>query len=233
MKNYQARNPSNARITIDYENKKNPVKFSYPNKKSEYKIILGCIRAIWWKTFFVIGMPLIFLFLIFFTNQLVVIDSPEVLSNSTTTININAGNSDLIGNLTLKLFLSYLIMAFFPPYLIAKILSKNEKFIAIMPKFSKFVMTFPSGNYYTKTIKKINSKEFKLEYFGNIFLDYEATGEFSKYLKEIKIYECDYDVVYVKGLFRKRRVERQDSLWKAKFIFKEIPKKGQLIINYL
>ena len=58
--------------------------------------------------------------------------------------------------------------------------------------------------------------------FANVFLDYRATKEFSKYLQRVEIREHPF-MEYVK-----KKKKKNIWLWKAQFIFSKNPKKGKL-----
>jgi len=75
-----------------------------------------------------------------------------------------------------------------------------------------------------------DKKELEIPLFTNIFMDYEATKEFSKYLKRIKIEEHPFVCKVWKGKKLKKR--KNDQLWRARFIFSEIPKTGKLEVKW-
>jgi len=75
-----------------------------------------------------------------------------------------------------------------------------------------------------------DNKELEIPLFTNIFLDYEATKEFSKYLKRIKIEEHPFVCNVFKG--KKLTKKKNDGLWRARFIFSEIPKTGKLEVKW-
>jgi hypothetical protein len=60
---FQAKNPSTARIFIDYRNKKHPVKFEYPASKSPFMALYPQIQWFW----IIINIP--FLVVLFLTNS--------------------------------------------------------------------------------------------------------------------------------------------------------------------
>lgn len=81
-------------------------------------------------------------------------------------------------------------------------------------------------------------KIIELPLFHNIFMDYEASKEFSKYLQRVEIREHPFSKLSRKSGFFKRRQKlkykkkHNISLWKARFIFKEVPKTGKLEVRW-
>lgn len=66
--------------------------------------------------------------------------------------------------------------------------------------------------------------------FKNVFLDYEAKGEFSKYLLRMEIREHPFNQMLKK---KKRYLRKKNvNLWHAKFYFKEVPKTGWLEVRW-
>lgn len=67
--------------------------------------------------------------------------------------------------------------------------------------------------------------------FLNARLDYDATGEFSKYLTKFEIKEHPFEKVKIKkGILKER--ERDTDLWYARFYFSEKPKTGKLEVFF-
>lgn len=111
----------------------------------------------------------------------------------------------------------------------------NKWFPEINKRFgdSKFSATF-------KVCPK--TKQLELPLFKNIYLDYEATEEFGRYLERVEIREHDFNELIKKGRIkpkkkgekRKRKIIKKKNiwLWKATFFFSKQPKKGQLEIQW-
>lgn len=53
-------------------------------------------------------------------------------------------------------------------------------------------------------------------------LSYKASGDFSKYLQRVEIREHDFNY----------NGEKTQWLWKAKFVFSEVPKSGTLMEKF-
>ena len=56
--------------------------------------------------------------------------------------------------------------------------------------------------------------------FHNIFLQYEATHDFAKFLKQVKT-------------VRHKSLDDNEKYWTAIFLFSKIPKKGYLEVGYI
>ena len=98
---------------------------------------------------------------------------------------------------------------------------------------------------FSATFKKCpKTKQLELPLFKNIYLDYEATEEFGKYLERVEIREHPFNELIKKGIKRserkknkkmkKRNVKKIKNIWiwKATFFFSKQPKKGQLEIRW-
>ena len=211
MAEYRQNTPSNARIFIDYRNKKNPVKFEYPVKKSPFKICFHSFLYLWILLNATVGGFIILLkmFFNFSKNPLEV--------TTTTIINLQPAII-LLGYFTLL------------PLIFALLFSKNQKLLRLMPEINKKITLFPFGKHYYKKITRLNSKIFKIPIFDNTFLDYKATGEFSKYLYKVEIKEHDFKVMKRNIFNKKTKIINHDEIWYTHFYFSQIPKKGQLEI---
>jgi hypothetical protein len=106
-----------------------------------------------------------------------------------------------------------------------------------IPELNK-MMT--SVNYSATFRKCPESKIIELPLFSNVFLDYRATKQFSKYLDKVEIREHPFDSLIRNKrrdrLKKKRRKKYKKGknffLWRARFIFKEVPKTGFLEIRW-
>ena len=110
------------------------------------------------------------------------------------------------------------------------------------PKFEGWRVAKKVTILMSKDIKKDNEKYYcELPIFNNIILDYNATKDFSKYLKlfEIKEHNFKYYVKpnKVKRLMKKNKkilkgLELNETMWYARFYFKQKPKSGKITIIY-
>ncbi len=221
VEKYQKLNPSDARIFIDYKNKKKPVRFEYPAKQSPFKIVFLSLMGIWFQInlFFIIPNVII-LFMAF-----------SIASSPPTECVVHQAVSlkDSILPTIAAIF-----HAFFLPLVSTLIIIKNEKLLSYMPKINVWGQYLFDRSFKYKKVTKVDSKTFEIPVFDNVFLDYKATKDFSKYLEKVSIVEHDFKECTISKLTGKikKSKKRQVDLWKAKFTFSKIPKKGYLEIKY-
>ena len=211
MDKYADSLPINARITVDYTKLNNNVEFEYPIenrnfKKWVLKFIFPSIFLVW---IFIAGFSWISYLILTNINNIVNIEIPE------TAVIL----SELL--LSLSLFSLACIVVFGIPLLISFYIGYNyDEFKYWFPKFNAFMARFLNPNHYhTFMVDELKEPIFEIPLFKNVILTYEASGDFSKYLQRIEIREHDFQY---KG-------EKTQWLWKAKFIFSEIPKSGKLM----
>lgn len=210
MNKYADNLPVNARITVDYTKPNNPVKFEYPVKERNVKkwvlsFIFPSILLVWCYVLFVV---------------LLGIAGYEVLINSD-----KISHTPELSVILSELFKAVIIACLFLlgilllPLLISFYIGYNyEKFKYWFPKFQAF-MAHSNKNFHTFLVDELKEPIFEIPLFKNVMLTYEASGDFSKYLQKVEIKEHDFYY----------RSEKTQWLWKAKFVFSEIPKKGMLI----
>lgn len=127
--------------------------------------------------------------------------------------------------------LTYIALSYFLiPLILALIVTKNRKLKLKMP----YLNFLASGHCYQARFNPYDIKDNKIEIpmFRNVLLEYEATGEFSKYLSTLEIVEHPFDL-YVMKRFRPSFKKRNPYLWKAVFTFKETPKTGDLKVRFV
>jgi len=205
-KKFQERIPSNARIYINHE--KDIVRFKYPNKEKPFWICFKSFLSLW---------------LLFNTIILLV--------NSTWIIPLIFTSGSWDGIIIDPLSIALLFHAFFIPVTLSLLFVNNEKLLKLMPKINKLSALFPFREYYYKKITKLNSKTFKIPSFSNVFLNYNAEGDFAKFLKEVEIKEYDFEVIK-KGILKKKK-KKNDMDWYAVFRFSRIPKSGNFEIRWI
>lgn len=209
---YQSLNPSNSRIVIYHKDKQN-VKFEYPIKLNAFRVC-----------FFTFLQPWIIINVIITIIVLIV----SIIINSTTKgYFFYSSYSEFFS----VVYLAYLICLelLFIPLFTAVLFSTNPKLLRFMPEISKRLHMITSNHYYYRKIERINNKIFEIPIFDNIFLDYRATGEFSKYLFKVEIREHDLRMIKMRYFSTKIKDEgSQDRLWYAQFHFEKIPRYGYL-----
>jgi len=129
-------------------------------------------------------------------------------------------------------------LSYFYGWLIQYIPFLNKKVNRWIPEINKKLTSVR----YVVTFKKCpENKILEIPLFKNVFLDYDAKGDFSKYLKRVEIREHPFSMISKKQSFKfggnrrhkqKYKKKKNVFLWKASFIFKEVPKRGQLEVRW-
>ena len=201
--------PINARITVDYTKQNNPVKFEYPVNDRNIKK--------WVLTFIFPSVLLVWVFICMFSWM-----GYSILTNLGTVFDAELPETTFILSQLLMGFSAAAlacIAAFAPPLIISFYIGYNyDKFKYQFPKFQAFVSLAISNHFHTFVVEELKEPVFEIPLFKNILLSYEASGEFSKYLERVEIREHDF----------RYKGEKTQWLWKAKFVFSEIPKSGML-----
>jgi hypothetical protein len=110
----------------------------------------------------------------------------------------------------------------------------NKKVNRWIPEVNK---KMTSARYSAIFKKCPEDKVIEIPLFHNVFLDYDTQGEFSKYLQRVEIREHPFAMLAKKSVFGRRQKQKYKKkknifLWKAIFIFKEVPKRGQLEVRW-
>ncbi len=225
---YNGISPVNARVSINYKNKEDPVRFEYINPDKENKVIFSTLFMIWIEiTLKIILFPIALIFLVY------LIFSALPSSPFTLPVIKPAFSSESIRYLFyLLIILNYFLL---PPLLAFLITKSNRKLLKYFPKLNYYLHRTEDDEFFADFTSS-ESKIIEIPLFHNVKMDYKAEGDFSKYLEKVHIIEHPFRFKRVKGgFFRKRRYseELNDELWKSQFIFSEIPKKGRLRVWFM
>lgn len=135
----------------------------------------------------------------------------------------------------ISLFALFIILTILNSYWIAKLFTDtswgNKKFPELNKKLHDKRY---SAEFFPEDFPQ-NGNTIEIPLFKNMYMDYEATEDFSKYLEKISIIEHPFNRFIKKGIFRKKELkEKNISLWKTVFQFKEgiRPKTGRLILRW-
>lgn len=205
-----------ARIYIDYEKKR--VKIGYPNKESYKNRKSHKISAILQLTFLILFITLIL--------YILMLSLTKILKFPLNDISIFVHLSLIILN-PLILVISLLIINKEDFY-------SREIFIKIIKYFHEL-----SEGIKERKVTNLKSKIFTIPLFSNIYLEYTATKDYGKYLKNIEIKEHDYKKVIKRRkylIFGKQKIvskKNQIEHWYVNFEFSKIPKKGNLIVRWI
>jgi hypothetical protein len=208
---YVGKFPINSRITIDYSKKKPSVKFGYPRKETAFGQVLGSAAGL---------IPTVFISLCLFGFFISLVD---IITNDQRYLDdLPSLESFLFSLIDIGSFILAILLAM---TLVYKFYTKTKIGQRWFPEINKKIS---DARYYVKIKEISENKQFELPLFKNIYMDYRATKQFSKYLKRVEIREHPFDELIEKR--GKTKKKRQVLLWKATFYFKQIPKEGFLEI---
>lgn len=247
MKEYNGARPQNARINIEYTKKKPIVKFSYPVSKKDSKTrgsMFPAIMMIW----IIINLPLLF-YLGYIEEDFYNWKSIDEYNESNYsqfteyyTQQERIEHHYNQQNKPFKTFLKELVYGSRYLFLVSLLLIPfliyfpfKKKWNKLYPDYQAFTASKKYRKFLTEDLK-INSEGkyyIELPIFNNIICDFNATKDFSKYLKAFEIEE--YKFLYNK-LFRlkkkAKKKQKNELIWYARWYFKEKPIKGYLEAIY-
>jgi len=223
IQQYADKSPVNANIHVDYTKKGGKrVWFSYPNKKTRWQQFTS-IYGLFLMMYFVAAAALILFIMLsgLVYGLLTVIFYPVSSTPSTATPFHWWDVIRLIAMMSLYIF---------PPLIPSLWIAwKYDKYKTTFPKL-QFAFNRLLSPVHRVRVRKLKSKVFEIPYFHNVNLTYEATRDFGKFLKKVDIIPAG---LKVKKLVLKREKEIEIRRWKAVFTFSEIPKRGQLTVDFL
>jgi hypothetical protein len=131
-------------------------------------------------------------------------------------------------------FASVFGLSYFYGWVIQFIPFLNKTVNRWIPEINK---KMTSARYMATFTKCPEDKVIEIPLFKNVFLDYDTKGDFSKYLQRVEIREHPFSMLTKKSVFGRRQKQKYKKkknvfLWKARFIFKELPKRGQLEVRW-
>lgn len=230
--------PANARIVIDYKAKER-VKFSYPRRWTYKKAVwkMGYITVFsFWANFHVILIFYLTLYLILPTLIIISIFFPfEQVSEIPTHTEILIFN--FITVLKSLIFAGgFLLYIFGIPALATLYLSRDkERLSNWVPKIGYWTACWSLRNKeMTFKPKDIIDNKVIIPNFSNIFLNYECSGDFNKYLEKVEILELPFKYkirrFWMPFLIKKR--EKNDYEFRAVFYFSNKIKKGSMKVDF-
>jgi len=168
-----------------------------------------------------------------YDNFLLTLINNKIQYNYPKWINYNSNNEQIQ-----DLFYVFLFMFCLFGGSMLLILQLDKLLVTYLVKQKWYQKSFPewnktlSGRGYEATFKKVpDNKIIEIPLFKNIYLDYKATKQFSKYLERVEIKEHPFDRVHKKK-GKKTTRKRNIVLWYAKFYFSEVPKSGKLEVFF-
>lgn len=249
--------PVNSRITIDYSKGKPTIDFDYPEAKRQVKKIIFSY-PIFYPAFIISFMILILIMYgspFFydapaFSSCSIFSETPDLfMEGSIGCISLDGSEMrfyeykyDSVKGLEVEeMHPGYAIMdKWYYEFIMAGIwILIFFGTLKILHFF--FVKTKKGQKWFPRINKIIFDKKYSVEFsdcpadkkieiplFKNIYLDYEATQEFSDYLQRIEIREHDFSYKVKK----KDKPMKNVLLWKATFFFSKQPKEGKLTVRF-
>lgn len=144
-----------------------------------------------------------------------------------------------VGKHTLKLIaplIILIILYFVLMYIISSILSLFVRKTKVGQKYYPLVNKIMHNKRYMAEFTTCpDSCQIELPLFNNMYMDYDAEGEFAEYLTDVQIIE--HDVKYIKEgrkKFNDKRLKTKPNvyLWKTVFKFSKKPTNGKLIVRF-
>lgn len=256
MERFDGDSPINARIKINYSKDKPKVSFSYPRKKSQYK---GSMFI----PFFICWGIISFIYLSALSNQPYFNVSEDYPYKTIDKYNIsdyeefkeyylqedrinyfytlyNSSYLDRIPKQRLVFAIISLVFFFGGGSLIY--FPFKKKWDKLYPEYNALISIKKIAKFKPTDVKENLDKKINYPYyveiplFNNIVCDFNATEDFSKYLKEFEIKEHKF--VYCRkkkvkfGKKKRKENEVNEWLWYARWYFSEKPKKGLLEVLF-
>jgi len=195
-------NCANARITISYKKKAPNIKFGFPSKKRRSP------EVYLWRKLITVSMVAVVIAMYSLWVYGAYMAANYGTPYNTGELGMSAITALIILPIILRLTVGWSIKKHFAKFAII------ESSMLGRSHFSKTWTEVPNGKYV------------EIPLFENLFLDYEAEGEFSKYLTEVKIREFPFK--YITHRFGMRVSNPNEYLWRARFYFSKQPTEGKL-----
>ncbi len=232
----------NSRIKIDYSGVKPRVKFSYPDKKNQNEGNMFIYVIFGWL---ILNIPVLIFGVIWdlnntdekFNKEDYDLESREdFLEYYMQEERVNY--SYFLTNHPIKVlfdvpsapvfFLIYLIGGGPLVYFLFK-----KKWNSYYPDFQAFISPKKLITFKPKDVKKEGGNLYcEIPLFANVLLDYEATEDFSRYLKYFEIEEYKFKYHERKLFGTKKKLIKNEWMWYAKFYFSKPIKKGELRVVF-
>ena len=142
---------------------------------------------------------------------------------------IMINNNQLVKYIFLFVWLlMFLYFYYVAPILLGFLFSRNKKLLKLMPYLWSWGKTLYHAEF---TPCNLIDNKLEIPLYSNVILKYELTEDFSELIDRLEIIEHPFNIITRKGL-NKRKIKRNEYLWKATFYFKETPKNGQLNVSF-
>ncbi len=106
----------------------------------------------------------------------------------------------------------------------------KKRWDKLYPDFQAWQADKKCHKFNAKEIKESNGKYYvELPIFNNVICDWKATKDFSKYMDEFEIEEYKFRYLGEKD---KKKKQKNENLWYARWYFKNKPEKGFIEVIY-
>jgi len=263
VKTFKGNSPKNARIKINYEGIKPIVRFSYPCKKrQESGTMLYPIIMCWLVFIFLVGA--IHGIYLDIKDRAIELDSNCTaavenyaknnltdIQNEVCTISFfEKFNYGIESNIKSKFYsfskkssifvgLLFFLWMFLPPLLIY--FPFRKRWANVFPKYQALLASKKIRKFTSKDIEYNEKSGYFCEVpvFHNVILNFEATKEFSKYLREFEIREHNFRLYKLRRKLKKKHWGKykppktfNEFVWYARFYFTEKPHIGKLEVLF-
>ena len=83
-------------------------------------------------------------------------------------------------------------------------------------------------DHFKRTFREVPKEKYvEIPLFKNIFMDFNAYGQFSKHLKRVEITEHPFKMCSYTGYGSRLKKTNNNTLWRARFYFDAVPQKGK------
>jgi hypothetical protein len=220
--------PFNAAMFVDYKTGKTGI--TYPNENGSRKRVFFLFLvsfSVYWL-FILLG---VFVFKAVFLILLDFITGTTKISISNS---FNFNSIDAISSLyPLLEAAGWWLIVLSPPIFSAFWWAYNYKyFSSIWPKFNQKVCEiFSKRSAWVFYGGDLDKPLIEIPYFENVYLGYEARGDFGDYLERVEIKPMPKYTAMDVG--DGRIVEVNEYEWKAVFSFSKIPLNGEMLIEFI
>ena len=210
--------PGNARIIIDYK-KDEKVRFSYPIEWTYWKAVWERAVHTFFSFFRILSIPILVVAFLIYKIRF----DTFVVNPSGTITYVRLGYFIIYG------YVVYMVWLYVLPLLVCYVLALDkELFSRVLPRLSVFVTKVGSRAKFVEFIPSdVEDNKVMIPSFSNVFLDYKATEDFSRYFDRLEILELPFS--FYKS---KRRKVRNDFFFSAVFYFSKKPKTGSLEVKF-
>jgi hypothetical protein len=217
--------PANARIIIDYKAHEK-VKFFYPREWTYRKAVLKCAFPTVMGFFLLAHIYPIFVYIIIHVIKSIIGMITYTGASVTVTTHQTVIYHDLQALIPYGILIVFAVFYIFliPLFITLFLATNKERLSKWVPKLGYWGVLI-SGMVKEKTFIKV-----AIPNFSNVYLKYNTTKDFNKYLEKVEIWELPFD--YIRRIWFFRWRVKNDLHFRAVFFFSEEPKKGEMKVRF-